>query len=168
MLERLRNFFSVHGCLEFPAGDSQTSGRLLTALMQMLADKKAEKIILDKNKIHFFGGMFRVVGNWNVLIPIGAGRVWITETDVALYVCYRLSFLPLFLVAIGLPILAMVCRVNSLSFWPMVLMWLCLSTLSLLLTIFEFRSLLIRVTTKELGISQNHRRGGKKVADDAY
>jgi hypothetical protein len=62
---------------------------LPTHLANCLRDVKARTIEIEGSHIAFTGGMFRVVSNWNVLVPFGYGDL--TVDAITRQVHYRLS-----------------------------------------------------------------------------
>lgn len=59
-------------------------------LVGCLCRVSARDISVNENRVFFKGGMFRFVGNWNVLHPIGFGAL--TVDAKARCIRYRLSF----------------------------------------------------------------------------
>lgn len=86
------------GAIDF---DVQTQPSMLTAhLADCLRRVYARNITVDGNRITFRGGVFRLVTNWNVLVPFGSGQLEVDTT--ARQVRYRLSVAQLVIVATGL------------------------------------------------------------------
>ena len=81
----------------------------LIALPAHLADclrrLDARAVEVVKNRVSFTGGFFRLVNNWNVLVPFGFGDLTIDSN--ARHITYRLSFRQLVIYAtVGVAIIA--------------------------------------------------------------
>ena len=50
----------------------------------------ARVVAVDQNRVSFTGGLFRLVSNWNLLVPFGFGDLTIDSS--ARSITYRLSF----------------------------------------------------------------------------
>ena len=53
--------------------------RLAGHLATCLRDVDARNVTVDGGRVQFHGGVFRMVSNWNVLVPFGSGEL---EVDV--------------------------------------------------------------------------------------
>jgi len=62
---------------------------LPTHLAACLRDVKARAVEIEGNHIAFTGGMFRLVSNWNVLVPFGYGDLTVDASTRQVH--YRLS-----------------------------------------------------------------------------
>jgi hypothetical protein len=71
---------------------------LPTHLANCLRDVKAHAIEIEGSHIAFTGGMFRLVSNWNVLVPFGYGDL--TVDAVTRQIHYRLSSRQLVITAV--------------------------------------------------------------------
>jgi hypothetical protein len=54
---------------------------LPTHLANCLRDVKARAIEIEGSHVAFTGGMFRLVSNWNVLVPFGYGDLTVDLTN---------------------------------------------------------------------------------------
>src|SRR5580693_8994219 len=81
-------------------GDEVNAAALPTYLADCLRGVEARGVVIEANRVLFRGGVFRLVGNWNVLCPFGFGDL---AVDANLrQIRYRLSFRQLMLVATAL------------------------------------------------------------------
>jgi hypothetical protein len=104
----------------------------LAALPAHLADclrrLDARAVKVDQNRVSFTGGLFRLVGNWNVLIPFGFGDLMIDP--IARNIRYRLSFRQLIIfatVGVGILIGSFAYESHSwgtVTFMPIAWIWL--------------------------------------------
>jgi hypothetical protein len=81
-------WFLTHGSVGFD--DEVDSSSLPSHLARCLRDVDANAIEIDGNTVRFKGGIFRLVTNWNVLVPFGFGDLTINSEPRE--VCYRLSY----------------------------------------------------------------------------
>jgi hypothetical protein len=56
-------------------------------------------------RIEFKAGVFRFVGNWNLLVAIGSGEITFAEANGAVEIRYHISFVQLFVVVTVMVIL---------------------------------------------------------------
>jgi hypothetical protein len=63
--------------------------RLPQHLAISLEKVKAKAVVVDHNRVSFKGGIFRLVTNWNLLIPFGFGDLTVDSSERQLN--YRLS-----------------------------------------------------------------------------
>jgi hypothetical protein len=87
--------FACRGALDFD--DGVDTSRLLTHVADRLRAAKAQHVIISNESIAFHGGLFRFVGNWNVLVPFGYGELAVDQHRHE--VRYRLSIGQLLAVA---------------------------------------------------------------------
>lgn len=73
--------------------------RLLDTFRQELDRLSPRKLDVSGDTVSFRGGVFRLVMNWNLLVPIGRGEIVVAPTDDGLLVRYRISFRELITVA---------------------------------------------------------------------
>lgn len=66
---------------------------LLATLEQRLRDADARKVTNNGDELCFAGGFFRFVSNWNLLVPIGKGRISLDRQTSR--ITYSLSFVQL-------------------------------------------------------------------------
>jgi hypothetical protein len=89
---------------DVPFDDGVDLTVLPTHLAKCLRDVRAHAIEIEGSHIAFAGGMFRLVSNWNVLVPFGYGDL--TVDPITRQVHYRLSsrqlVIPATVVASGL------------------------------------------------------------------
>jgi hypothetical protein len=79
-----------------PVQDGATLEQLLAIVGQRLEDAQARKVSVEPNTVSFKGGFFRLVGNWNLLVAIGSGKI---ELDPQGHrIAYSLSFAELLVV----------------------------------------------------------------------
>jgi hypothetical protein len=92
---------------------------LPTHLADCLRGVKARAIKIEGNHIAFTGGMFRLVSNWNVLVPFGDGDVTVDASTRQVH--YRLSsrqlVIPVTVLTIVLAIFGIIQMTASRS-WP--------------------------------------------------
>jgi hypothetical protein len=81
------------------------SARLPEHLAARLRDVRAYGVQIEGTRIRFKGGIFRLVTNWNVLVPFGAGEL--TVEPARNEIRYALSFRQL-VIGVTLPIAALV------------------------------------------------------------
>jgi hypothetical protein len=111
-------------------------------LGRCLRDAQASSVQVAGSEIRFTGGLFRIVSNWNVLVPFGSGELR-ADTN-SRQIVYRLSFRQLMVVAtcqIGM--LGVIILVASRSWLPLVLLpigWLGLVGGNLIIGLPRFRA----------------------------
>ncbi len=66
---------SIKGTIELSTCEPSDIPRILINVRSELEAASARDIHLSENKISFRGGIFRLVTNWNVLVPIGSGEI---------------------------------------------------------------------------------------------
>jgi hypothetical protein len=113
---------------------------LAAHLADCLRQVDARMIEIDQNRVSFKGGAFRLVNNWNVLVPFGFGDLTINTTSR--HISYRLSFRQLTLGATALVALGGVflCASHSWQgfvFLPVMWAWLVGGNLAIGLPRFE-------------------------------
>ena len=64
----------------------------LDQLERALALQKASALQRQGNEVHFRGGAFRWVSNWNVLVPISKGVLHVQPRDDGVSIFYRVTF----------------------------------------------------------------------------
>jgi len=74
---------------DVPFDDGVDLAVLPTHLANCLRDVKARAIEIEGSQIAFTGGMFRLVSNWNVLVPFGYGDLTVDAINRQIH--YRLS-----------------------------------------------------------------------------
>ncbi len=57
-----------------------------------LAQAKAVALRREGSAVQFRGGVFRLVSNWNVLVPISNGVLEVSPTANGVSICYRVTF----------------------------------------------------------------------------
>ena len=77
------------GTLEFDTGIGKAA--LLTHIAECLRNAEARGVKVSGDSVFFRGGIFRFVGNWNILVPFGRGELIVDE--VTHEIRYRLSLL---------------------------------------------------------------------------
>ena|ERR1700730_14025796 len=104
---------------DVPFDDTVDLAVLPTHLADCLRDVKARAIEIEGNHIAFTGGMFRLVSNWNVLVPFGYGDLTVDASTRQVH--YRLSsrqlVIPATVLTIVLAIFGIVQMTASRS-WP--------------------------------------------------
>ena len=82
---------SFNGRIEIPGQHDATAAcrRLHTALEEL----DARRIARNEHTIRFTGGVFRIVSNWNLLVPISSGKLVVRPHPKGILVLYRLRFL---------------------------------------------------------------------------
>jgi hypothetical protein len=117
---------------------------LPTHLANCLRRVEARQVATEANRISFKGGVFRLVGNWNVLCPFGFGDLTVDANTRQIQ--YRLSFRQLFFVATALTGFLGICASFELRSWPAVpfipLIWAWLFGGNLILGIPRFEAFL--------------------------
>ena len=94
---------SVDGCIRAAATDAAGAAR---AVEQLLRDTKASTIAVHGHQIDFGVRFFRLVSNWNLLVPIDSGRVVVHERERAVEVEYHISLRRWFFVATSTVVIA--------------------------------------------------------------
>jgi hypothetical protein len=72
--------------------------RVIGAIEQAIRAAKPTAIFRRDGEITFHAGCFRVVGNWNQLIPIGVGQLRFSPQENRVEIFYRISFFQFFVV----------------------------------------------------------------------
>lgn len=81
--------FSIQATVE---GGPATIATIIADLRQRLEGLKGRDITMHgANEVTFRGGMFRLVTKHNLLVPIGSGRVTVTETATGIALSYDLD-----------------------------------------------------------------------------
>lgn len=106
---------------------------------------KASTVEIEGNRVVFTRRMFRLVSNWNVLVPFESGDL--TVDPYKRLVTYRVSIRELVFFGTGV-VLVMTLIMAKLSAWQpilfMPLMWLWLVVGNLLIGVFQFKGFLAR------------------------
>ncbi len=79
-------------------GTELTPQSLHGRIKEGLKKVKAKNIRTDTNSISFYGGIFRLVPNWNLLTAISSGVVRIESSSDKISVVYNLRFIEVFVV----------------------------------------------------------------------
>jgi hypothetical protein len=140
--------------LQIPDGvDPET---LCAKLAQALRDAHARDVVLWPDRVTFSGGMFRVVTNWNVLVPITRGELVVEDSGKRLR--YRVSFLQLVSCLVVFTVLALVVMPlqgfspGMLRFFP-VLIWVWLGGGNFVIGILRFERFLRRAIAEAAGLT---------------
>ncbi len=72
---------------------------VVAAIEAVLRQAKPSKISATTTRIDFRGGLFRLVSNWNLLVPIGSSRIEFRQRDRTVEIRYHISFVQLFVIA---------------------------------------------------------------------
>jgi hypothetical protein len=89
---------SVDGCIRAAATDAASVAR---AVEQLLRDTKASTVSVHAHLVDFDVRFFRLVSNWNLLVPIDSGRIIVREHERGVEVEYHISLRRWFLVVTG-------------------------------------------------------------------
>jgi hypothetical protein len=142
---------SVDGCIRGAANDAASAAR---AVEQLLRDTKASTIAVHGHEIEFGVRFFRLVSNWNLLVPIDSGRVVVHEREHAIEVEYHISLRRWFFVATGTVVIAYcvgrflaVEPSGGFPLPPLVFLWLFLFPLNYFIAALRFPAALRSATT---------------------
>jgi hypothetical protein len=105
----------------------------------------ASRVDVTGNQVTFTAGLFRTVGNWNVLVPFGSGNLSIESNNCE--VRYRVSCSQLLVVATVMIVfmgVLMLVSGGKAGMWFLPLMWLWLVGGNLAIGLPRFRSFLAR------------------------
>ncbi|MEY2519869.1 MAG: hypothetical protein QOF24_1628 [Verrucomicrobiota bacterium] len=86
---------SAHGRIRVERTDMS---RAVGAVEALLRETKASSIAVGADRIDFGVRFLRLVGNWNLLVPIDSGSVAFRQSDDDLEVQYSISFKRFFFV----------------------------------------------------------------------
>jgi hypothetical protein len=116
-------------------------------LAECLRCVDARKVEIQGNCVAFEGGMFRLVGNWNVLVPFESGDLRVEASSCQIR--YTLSIRQLVLFGTG-AVVIMSFIILKMSMWqPLLvlpLMWLWLVGVNLAIGIARFKNFLRRAS----------------------
>jgi hypothetical protein len=140
----LRRLFTVTGVIELSRCSVTARDQILDAAAKVLVDAKASKMRREPTGVHFRGGLLRGVPNWNVLMSIDSGKIWVT-TDNAFQLHYEISFLQLFVASIALPAAAKIGNPDAFPIWMMLLTSTLLFGANFIVTLFRFSRLMARI-----------------------
>ena len=87
--------FTAHGKVVADSVDVPTA---MSAVEAMLRRAKASRIALDRDRIDFTAGFFRLVTSWNLLGPVNRGSITFRQLEHGVEVRYRLSFMQMFVI----------------------------------------------------------------------
>ena len=154
----------LKGTFEFDEGVD--SGALPAHLAACLARVHAREIQVDSNLISFSGGLFRFVGNWNVLVQFDTGELSVDPHKRC--VDYRVSVRQLVIVGTALCTLVTIVMVAS-SNWAgtaiVPLLWLWLVGVNLAIGVPRFRGFIRRCIESAPRLSDNHVRNKDAVKE---
>lgn len=133
----------IEGSIYF--GEETDPEKLASHLADCLYDADAKTVDLADSRVAFKGGVFRMVGNWNVLVPFGFGELRVDP--VTRQVLYRLSARQL--VAMGTVVVGLMAifTLMSRAWQPAILMpimWLWIVGGNLAIGVFRFERFVCR------------------------
>ncbi len=134
------------GTVPFDQGVDSTS--LPVHLAGRLRSVNASTVEILGNHVAFTAGVFRLVGNWNVLVPFGSGDL--TVDSIACEVRYTLNCWQLVVIATvmtGLMAAFLLLSGGNQVLWFVPFVWLWLVGGNLAIGIPRFRSLIARAVT---------------------
>ena len=113
--------------------------RVTEEIDALLSGELAKAVDVDGSSVSFRAGMFRMVPGWNILAPIGSGRLIAEASESAIVVRYHLSLVQslLFVTAATLLFAAPAVAAGQFVIYPIV-MWLWLFGMNYVLTLFRF------------------------------
>jgi hypothetical protein len=113
---------------------------LANHLANCLRSVKASTVEILGNRVVFTGGIFRLVSNWNVLVPFGSGDLTIDADSRQVHYCVSFRELALLGTAmVGLATVFILASPNRLPLLFVPLMWLWLVGGNVALGIFRFK-----------------------------
>ena len=116
----------------------------------MLRGASADSVSIDAAEVRFTAGIFRIVWNWNILVPFGSGSIAVVSHGAEFLVSYRLSTVQMLVTVTG-----MICLMGLMIFsetmnaWYEILLvlgggWLWLFGMNYLIAIVRFPAWLRR------------------------
>jgi hypothetical protein len=148
---------------DVPFDDKVDLAVLPTHLADCLRDVRARAIEIEGNHIAFTGGMFRLVSNWNVLVPFGYGDLTVDAGTRQVH--YRLSSRQLVIPATVLTIVLAIFWIVQMTAsrnWPwqpilaIPLLWVWLVGGNLAIGLWRFQRFLrraIRTAPRQMGVN---------------
>jgi hypothetical protein len=88
--------------------DTTDVPRAISTVDRLLRNTKASTIAIHENQIDFTVHFFRVVSNWNLLVPIDSGSIVFRERDHSIDVEYNISFRRWFFILTGTVVVVLV------------------------------------------------------------
>jgi len=91
---------SVTGSIRLKLGappSDRTVKAVVDRIVDMLDAASATEAWTENNQVRFKVSIFRLIWNWNILVPFNAGRFVVVPEDLSLVVRYSLSVLRMFL-----------------------------------------------------------------------
>ena len=85
--------FSIEGTVAIKTTDLMST---ISAVESAIRKAKPTDMIRDGAKIRFRAGLFRLVTNWNLLVPIGSGQLLFSQEADRVLIHYSLSLVQLF------------------------------------------------------------------------
>jgi hypothetical protein len=131
---------------------------LPTHLAECLRGVDAKKVEIQGNCVAFRGGMFRLVGKWNVLVPFESGDLTVEASGCQIR--YRLSVRQLVVFGTGAVVIMTLLILKSSMWQPLLLvplMWLWIVGGNLAIGIARFKNFIRRAaaTAPHLGFTDS-------------
>ena len=107
---------------------SSDFSRLAKEIVESLEREKAKNLETTDNRITFTGGVFRLVSNWNVLVPITRGEIEIdgehhcihyniSFSQLIVIGSFMVAFIAAFAVSSGAPKMVLILALPFIWFW---------------------------------------------------
>lgn len=101
-MRMMRSPFRKTGTIKVEVATDKGLDEVMKRVEQALHRATAEQVRVNSNAITFRGGPLRAVSNWNVLRPISSGEIHFDQSGNTVTICYRVSWLGLFIVFTGI------------------------------------------------------------------
>ena len=119
---------SIVGEFDISMKESEDVNSVLNKIEKGLDTVRATSIVRTANKVTFRGGIFRLVTNWNILVPVGYGVIGVQPGNPG-SVTYKFSCLEMLVtttimvVLMGVFILSSI-PISAFSIFAPIFMWL--------------------------------------------
>jgi hypothetical protein len=145
----LRKYFVISDSLELPECSPATLNCILDAVERAISGYEPRKIVRNSSEIRFQAG-FLSFPNWNLLLSIDQGRIWVVVSKNTARLHYQISFFHLFIVSVSLPLAVAVGSPDGFPIWTAVIVALLIFVSNFVLTLFRFSRLLRRIAANFL------------------
>jgi len=136
---------------------------IMQSVVFALEDAEPSRVSVYKQHITFRGGPFRLVHNWNILVPITSGKIHFCVEPGRVVMRYRIYFLEAFLIyTLPLSFYAaywiIASRPHAVAFYPVtILVWLMLLGLTYFITELRFPCLIREAVERSVRLqTQDH------------
>jgi hypothetical protein len=138
---------SIEGRIDLPDTTELHADIMAACIVDALRDVRASAIERGGNTITFGGGIFRMVGNWNVLVPVSSGAIEVRAGPDA-GISYRFSCLQMLVLvsamALGVAVVIPASEPVAIRLGAPVAMWAWLFGMNFLISTVRLRTFVRR------------------------